>query len=439
MAPALCDVRRLLRLVLSSLVAFPTLISGPPSMAQNPQARKVGNVTFTPPSGWKVGEPADGLTKVVSPEGNAMIVVMAGGKFPGDLRDGFKLTWDSLRQGLGIEQVVSGGEPETKQTYASFESVGTIGTAKDARGNELVFGYVLLRQGGAVCGLAYLAAEQKWFDTHKRAYDAVASSLRLADSAETPADAATSQAPNAPPAMLPQLRPLAPSSRHVRGQVVDMQGQPLSRTDIYVRGTTLAGLNRSFQTSAENGRYDLEVPDGLYGVYASAVVSYNGLTYRLPLHPTDGKGWRSIENSKNGIVKDFVWKLTGLRAEEAEQNYGGTILLDESPGASNPLRRGALLEITLTPDGPLVDGNPGVTLTFQRTWGQGYPTLVDIPIGRYTATARVVGQSARPLRLTARPVFNAPFASPAPSAVFHFQPNDHGSDGVQQMRLQLGQ
>ena len=152
------------------------------------------------------------------------------------------------------------------------------------------------------------------------------------------------------------------------------------------------------------------------------------------------------EGLERRLVKDFVWKLNGLQAEEAEDNqwgtsnYGGTVLLDESPGVPNPLRPGSLIEITLTPDGPLVDGGSGRTLPFQRTWGQGFPTLVDIPIGRYTATARIVGQGgARPLWLIARPVFQAPFPSPALAVVFHFQPQDNDLPGVQQMRLMLAQ
>src|SRR5206468_1603953 len=120
MAPALRGVRRSVRLVPPSLVVLLILISSSTSMAQS---RKISGVTFTLPAEWNAAQQGDGLTRIVSPDGNAMIIVMPGDKCSGDLNEGFKVTWDSLRQGLGIKQVVSGGEPQAGKADARHESV----------------------------------------------------------------------------------------------------------------------------------------------------------------------------------------------------------------------------------------------------------------------------------------------------------------------------
>jgi len=242
---------------------------------------------------------------------------------------------------------------------------------------------------------------------------------------------------------------LPPKPGHVIGRLIDLRGQPLrQKVAINIFGTTFAGQGRAFTIEATEGRYEIAFQAGLYKVRAWVVVQYHGKEYSLYLHPMDGKNWRVDYNSTNGILKDFVWKLSGLQAEESPDEYGtthdgGSILV---AGASkvtfnqnhNP-PRGAVVELSLAPNGPLIDNSYGQVLTFKGDWGGSFPTrLLGIPIAQYTATAQILGPSGakRPLALIAQPLSRAPTPNPTSTAVFDFQPKDQ-LRGVELVRLYL--
>jgi hypothetical protein len=236
---------------------------------------------------------------------------------------------------------------------------------------------------------------------------------------------------------------------YVIGRLIDVRGKSLrQRVAINIFGTTLAGRNRAFTVAVNQGRYEIPLEAGLYKVRAWVFVHYHGKEYSLYLHPTDGKNWRNHYNSTNGIVKDFVWKLSGLQAEESPDEYGtthdgGSILVAGAGKATfnqhhNP-PRGAIVELSLRPNGPLIDGSYGQVLTFRGDWGGSFPTsLPGIPIAQYTATAQILGPSGtkRALALIAQPTSRAPIPNPTTTAVFDFQPKDQ-LRGVEVVRLYL--
>ena len=155
----------------------------------------------------------------------------------------------------------------------------------------------------------------------------------------------------------------------VSGRVTDSAGHPLPRVDITIGGTTDAGTRVNFeQRTNPLGLYSLRIPSGIYRVRAYYNLVRGNASYRLPLHPLDNDDTRSYD-AKPGIVKDFIWRLTGMRAfhnlnpKKPESYYGASVwLMDSDPTQAGiagytHLPEGTILEILLTPTGPLWDGS----------------------------------------------------------------------------------
>lgn len=130
---------------------------------------------------------------------------------------------------------------------------------------------------------------------------------------------------------------------------------------------------------------------------------------------------KAVDTQGKGIVKDFVWKLAGsmgikaLDPNDPSLHYGGSLsVFGESPGSVSDrlkLADGFTLEVTLTPDGPLIDGSAGQPVTFKHQYAKGtlnfnpenQRTFIDIPLGKYTATVKAINAdgSTRNLRAAA--------------------------------------
>lgn len=256
------------------------------------------------------------------------------------------------------------------------------------------------------------------------------------------------------PARTPVLPALKPKPGFVTGRVIDSAGKPLSGIEIGVFGTTAAGDRTRLETeTGANGQYSLRVPDGIYGVAAYLKTTYHGKNYRFTLHPMDGKtGPR--HDAAAGVVKDFVWRISGLKPgetpgedgahTETTKYYGGYMLLT-SQEKGGPDRRvyfpqGSTLEITLTPRGPLIDGSQGQPVVFRRSFAQEVTNsvhwhLTNVPVGRYTMTARLVqaGGAARELNARLSLKFSAPFT---PSVDVDFEPTSFGDLQLMQVTVE---
>ncbi len=193
----------------------------------------------------------------------------------------------------------------------------------------------------------------------------------------------------------------------VQGRATDTAGNPLGGVEIAIYGTTMAGENTRFElTTRADGTYRQRVPDGIYGVRAEYVFhAPDGQNYTVTLHPVDGVTGKR-HDAEEGIAKDFVWKISGLRPDqtpgtpgthnEPGKYYGGalqTSFLERGFGGVK-IPEGSTLVLTLEPQGTLLDGRPAQTLTFRRTFGPEahassyfYPS--DIPLGHYTLSARL--------------------------------------------------
>jgi hypothetical protein len=229
-------------------------------------------------------------------------------------------------------------------------------------------------------------------------------------------------------AAAPKLRP-----RYVVGKAAFPDGRPIPEFSVTVLGfdgVTAQTGGKGFlpwlgQGTFHDGTYAVETRntfshdkpvDGLVvDVQAKATLTYNGKTYLLPLSPTDGlwnwqDGKEKGRESKNGLARDFVLKIAGLKPgndnlpdllkTSALQNpnnyYGACLDLDDWDQGGN-LRMKFPVEsrvvFTLVPEGPRLDGSTGTTITRELTLkqlGTDAGHLLDLPVGPYRVQAKFV-------------------------------------------------
>jgi hypothetical protein len=257
--------------------------------------------------------------------------------------------------------------------------------------------------------------------------DALRKALRAA-----PAATATAQPP-APAADAGERKP-----GWVVGSLKDSSGNPIkdvAKYTVNAYGTTLLGGQRSSNTLDvdDDGRFAQELPDGLYAVTAHIVKDFEGVRYRLQLHPDDNKHEQTKLPSKPGIVKNFTWKLTGLRPgydpKQTFSYYGPYVqvydaryLGEDEEKLAAEFGQGAKAVVTLTPTTKLIDGSEGKEITIEAPLGEigqtvGYKAL-DLPIAVYKVSARVAGKDGRPRPLKVKLEYSA---QPADSVVAKFQ------------------
>ncbi|MGO1719223.1 MAG: carboxypeptidase-like regulatory domain-containing protein [Luteimonas sp.] len=210
-----------------------------------------------------------------------------------------------------------------------------------------------------------------------------------------------------------------PASGYATGTVVDTRGNPIAGAKILLDNTVFYASYINGST-AEDGTYRLKVQPGAWRAYASIRKDYNGRTYSLELHPD------SIDSfDETGAVRNFVWKLEGRKQDNDWGYYGGLVKVFNETGFYEMEN----VEITLVPDGPLIDGSTGRTLVLRsgdNYWRQ-LAYLEDIPIGRYAVTAALMdGDTRQPLKLRGWDAKD----DPAAELRLDFTPDTSGSPGA---------
>jgi hypothetical protein len=193
------------------------------------------------------------------------------------------------------------------------------------------------------------------------------------------------------------------------GKLADARGKPLSNVTVSIFGFSDGGspVNKEVKVEGPAAEYEIDLPAGKYNTPVARIgVEYNERWYELPLAATDGtKEWTEQKESARGMVRDFVWRIAGPTPGgdllSPAGYWGGTIQFDRS----GDLGDAASIEIVLTPEGQLIDGSEGKPVTFLRKlpWQrQEDHLLLDVPLGRYIATARLMyGTRPKALRLAA--------------------------------------
>lgn len=211
---------------------------------------------------------------------------------------------------------------------------------------------------------------------------------------------------------MPQFPALQPKAGKVRGYVKDWSGKPLAGAEIGVRSSYLAGFYSGGQGKTDaNGYYELTPPKGSAEIYnAGYQIAWGNGIAALSLHPADGK----LDNfvTTNGAIENFVLLPYGITSREKLQEnphlpstfYGGAIFMnwysaEENDDNAPPfaVKEGARLEITLTPEGKMLNGLAGQTIVIRKTAGIGGNFRIhNIPLGRYRIGIKANG---RPLKI----------------------------------------
>ncbi|MEU8192316.1 carboxypeptidase-like regulatory domain-containing protein [Microbispora amethystogenes] len=180
----------------------------------------------------------------------------------------------------------------------------------------------------------------------------------------------------------------------LKGRVVDAQGRPIEGAEIVADNQLLYNSNAVARTAGDGlYRVDTDVR-ATFHASGTVVRRYNGQDYTLSLAPDDDAPFAG----PSGAIRNFTWKLTGKKPDDLGF-YGSKVLFRLD--LNDQINTGAFLDdekvrLTLTPEGPLIDGSEGTRIVRQATRNGDGSGLEDIPVGRYRIAADYEG---RPLRV----------------------------------------
>lgn len=180
-----------------------------------------------------------------------------------------------------------------------------------------------------------------------------------------------------------------PAPHTVSGHVVDERGKPVPGVRIIIEPAMFRGT--LFTTTGAQGQYqsiELNPATNPYYVTAYKEVKYHDQRYCLRM-AGDPEAYQDAFNAKAGATRNFVWKIRGVSdmpsSEYGGDTWGGTLSFERlSTDGAQLIDRDATIEVTLVPDGPLIDGSKGSTITRTTRVSQ---VLGDIPVGYYRVSA----------------------------------------------------
>lgn len=207
----------------------------------------------------------------------------------------------------------------------------------------------------------------------------------------------------------------------VKGHVTNSQGRPISGAEVFADNTLFYDANL-LATTDDNGYYEIRLDahrPGTWRIGGSVTAPVGEDHYRFSLHPVSDESFLSTD----GAVRDLEWRLSG-RPKPGDSSYYGALVYVYDVSESDEFLEPESVELTFTPDGPLIDGSHGRVIT---TSADGY-RVEDVPVGNYRVTARYLGGGdARDLTLRMR--FDDEFHRELPA---HF-----GVDPYEQLILEL--
>lgn len=406
----------------------------------------LGPVTFDSPAGWAVASRGDAVRVLTPPDlpagREAVVLVLL--MDAADLDAGFGAVIDTLKQGKTVLESSEMLSTKTKQGHPALSRSLTL--QEEGGGGRMLGDFIGVQLDGRIVAFCLVASDAALQEKFRPAFMALVGHANFGQPA--PAAGAPAAAPrknvDPPPVDRDAYAKQVEARRKagfVLGTITDAAGKPLkdARCSVGVRGTTMAGERSHFTAQVgEDGTYEVRVPDGVYALWLTCRVRFDGRTIPLQLEPLDGKAADVSYASRGGIVKDYRLRLTGLRpgqdADKVDGYYGVVVAArDDSVDGNNKLAShypaGSKFQLTLTPKTTAVDGStldPVVLETPLARVSEGAGVeWGNIPIARYAATARVVTPDGktRPLNLSGRR--NQGFAA---SAEVTFWPTHEGSD-----------
>lgn len=176
---------------------------------------------------------------------------------------------------------------------------------------------------------------------------------------------------------------MTPRAYTAIGRVLAEDGTPIEGAEVVADNQLVYDANVIGRSDA-NGRYRLSLPSIAVTWHMSAthVVRFHGRAYSIPLDPSDDAPFAG----NAGGVRDFTWRLAGERPDGGL--YGSDVIGYNEPGDfSYDIED---VELTLVPDGAIIDGSAGTTIVDTLASSPEGFAVRDVPIGRYTISARLV-------------------------------------------------
>jgi len=182
------------------------------------------------------------------------------------------------------------------------------------------------------------------------------------------------------------------------GIVTDAAGKPIEGAQVFADAALYYNTNLEARTD-KDGRYRIDLPQAnamhtTWRPYGYLTREYHGKSYRFDLHPLDDAPFAGDKS----VTRDFQWRLTGAKPEGRGQ-YGSHVVAYTELGSDLMPEN---VELTLVPDGPLIDGSAGKTIRGKlESTGEG-SALADVPVGRYRITAQYAPKGDKPASLLVR-------------------------------------
>jgi hypothetical protein len=179
----------------------------------------------------------------------------------------------------------------------------------------------------------------------------------------------------------------------ISGRAVDSLGRPLAGTRIWIRPALTGGL---LQTRTDrDGRYRVaglikRIP---YRAYAWHSFGANGNEVCVRLGHDEPADYEAFVPDRP-LVRNFRLRHEGKIEDYDGQVFGGEMRLFVGDIPAGPL------DLSFTPDGPLIDGAP--SKPFTRALDTRRDVLIyGIPLAAYRVSARAGGEAAQPLDVSA--------------------------------------
>ncbi|MFC4456364.1 carboxypeptidase-like regulatory domain-containing protein [Deinococcus sonorensis] len=164
----------------------------------------------------------------------------------------------------------------------------------------------------------------------------------------------------------------------MQGTVRTAAGQPVPGVPVGADNGYFDGSELWTVTDAQGHyRLDLKGTLGSWQAVARIKRTYHGRAIDMTLEPDNNAAF----GGKDGAVRNFTWRLSGRTPDGGL--YGASFYAINGFERDGEIVDFGDLEVTLTPEGPLLDGSKGQPIRVKYT-----APLRDVPLGQYQVTAR---------------------------------------------------
>jgi hypothetical protein len=387
-------------------------------------------IQYKTPAGWQATDrPGEAVRTLVAPDSNvaelAVIVIMLSpAQSPLDLRATFDAT---VKQLTSNGKVLESSEVTATKSRQGLDALGQTLVTQGEGNKRLCVRMIGANVQNRMAGIYYLATSQRIYDLHQPEMDALLKSVSfdIHDAGAAPVATDEQLLINAKERFAKGVADRR-KPRTIVGDILGVDGKPIPNVEVYrvfVWGTTLAGDRTNYGLDVDaKGHFEQQVPDGLYQIKATCIVKYAGGRVPVDLVWLDDKRVGVNQSSAGGIVRDFCLGVSGLKPgedpKEIRSYFGGGFKVTGPPynlteGSYSARHPGAKVHLTMTPQGPLVDGSRrgDITADFDITELDYGSQPRKVPIGVYRVTATLIDKDGAKHALQCKRSSDAEYAA----------------------------